>query len=133
MLSFNELAYLKALESAKDMGLLFEYRKAQRLQGYCILKQVSEKQWFVPMFVVHPAHRNKVVFTHLFAQLAHFINAKKAESLISHVLRNNTLSVNFHRRLGFEVTAENALGYEFQLKLNDTMRKKWRYLEKYVQ
>nr|WP_321460102.1 GNAT family N-acetyltransferase [uncultured Vibrio sp.] len=127
----DEFAYLSSLESAASDGLLFECRNESMLRGYFTLRELSPTRWFVPMFVVHPEHRNRAVFMSLFTQLARFVNSNNVEILVSNVLRNNRLSINFHQRLGFEVTRENDLGYEFQLKLTDSVRKRWRHLEKY--
>lgn len=127
----DKSAYLESLAKAATDGLLFETRKGQQLQGYFMLRNLEPSIWFVSMFVVHPEHRNKVVFTSLFSQLASFVKSNQVDVLVSNVLRNNELSVNFHRRLGFVVTRENDLGYEFQLTMSEKVRTKWRYLEKY--
>ncbi|KDM93280.1 GNAT family N-acetyltransferase [Photobacterium galatheae] len=126
----DEALYLQSLHKADQDGLLFECRKQGMLQGYFTLRKLEESTWFIPMFVVHPQHRNKVVFTSLFSQLARFISKHSIQKLVSNVLRNNTLSVNFHQRLGFAVTRENGLGYEFQLIINNKVLSQWKHLEK---
>ncbi len=82
------------------------------------------------MFVVHPQHRNKVVLTSLFTQLARFIRKNSVQKIVSNVFRNNTLSVNFHQRLGFVITRENELRYEFQLTINEKVHTQWKHLGK---
>ncbi|AEF54387.1 GNAT family N-acetyltransferase [Marinomonas posidonica] len=117
--------YQASLASAKEAGLLFECRKNGDLLGYFILRELAKDVWFVPMFVVHPNHRNKVVFWSLFSQLKKFITKHHVVTLISNVYRNNELSNNFHKRLGFFVTRENEHGFEYTLEINDKLRKKW--------
>ncbi|WP_133504490.1 GNAT family N-acetyltransferase [Marinomonas balearica] len=117
--------YRAALALAKHAGLLFECRKNSELRGYFTLRELTKGLWFVPMFVVHPNHRNKVVFWSLFSQLKTFITKHHVVTLISNVYRNNELSNNFHKKLGFLVTRENERGFEYTLEINETLRKKW--------
>ncbi|GAB6263503.1 GNAT family N-acetyltransferase [Photobacterium sp. R1] len=126
----DEALYLKSLHKADQDELLFECRKQGLLQGYFTLRKLDESTWFIPMFVVHPKHRNKVVLTSLFTQLARFIKKNSVQKIVSNVFRNNTLSVNFHQRLGFVITRENELGYEFQLTINEKVHTQWKHLEK---
>ncbi|WP_330961017.1 GNAT family N-acetyltransferase [Photobacterium sp. 53610] len=98
--------------------------------GYFTLRKLDEPTWIIPMFVVHPQHRNKVVLTSLFTQLARFIRKNSVQKIVSNVFRNNTLSVNFHQRLGFVITRENELRYEFQLTINEKVHTQWKHLGK---
>ncbi|ORT50174.1 GCN5 family acetyltransferase [Vibrio sp. qd031] len=120
--------YQASLQVAKESGLLFECRKSGVLQGYFTLRQLNDAAWFIPMFVVHPDYRNKVVFLSLFSQLKNFITAQKVEKLISNVYRNNKLSNNFHKKLGFVVTRESDLGFEYSLCIDTKVRERWQDL-----
>jgi len=69
------------------------------------------------MFVTHPGHRTKTTFACLFNQIMEHLKSSGATSLVSNVFKVNKLSVAFHKKLGFKVTREAALGYEFTLDL----------------
>lgn len=117
--------YHDSLLLARQSGLLFDCRKQGHLQGYFTLRELAKGVWFIPMFVVHPDHRNSKVFRTLFSQLKQFILVRDVSSLVSNVYRNNKLSNNFHRKLGFEVTRESERGFEYTILIDDTLRKKW--------
>ncbi|MEZ8274300.1 GNAT family N-acetyltransferase [Vibrio splendidus] len=109
--------YLASRAESIEQGLLFEYRRQDKLIGYVTLRDLGDGQWFVPMFVVHPNYRSKAAFLFLFRSIADQLKNNRSTVLVSNVLRLNELSVQFHKHLGFEVTRENHLGYEFTLDL----------------
>ena len=52
-------------------------------------------------FSIHPQYRNASVLGELGRRVAQIMDEKEIGSLESHVYRTNTLSLAFHRRLGF--------------------------------
>ncbi len=117
--------YLASRTESIEQGLLFEYRRGDKLIGYTTLRDLGDGQWFVPMFVVHPNYRSKAAFLSLFRSIADNLKNKHSTVLVSNVLRLNELSVRFHKHLGFEITRENHLGYEFSLDLTPEVKDKW--------
>ncbi|MEZ8234429.1 GNAT family N-acetyltransferase [Vibrio splendidus] len=117
--------YLASRAESIEQGLLFEYRRQDKLIGYVTLRDLGDGQWFVPMFVVHPNYRGKAAFLFLFRSIADQLKNNHSTVLMSNVLRLNELSVQFHKHLGFEVTRENHLGYEFTLDLTPEVKDKW--------
>ncbi|MEZ9387500.1 GNAT family N-acetyltransferase [Vibrio lentus] len=117
--------YLASRAESIEQGLLFEYRRKDQLIGYTTLRNLGDGRWFVPMFVVHPNHRSKAAFLALFRSIAEILKNNQANVLVSNVLRINELSVQFHKHLGFEITRENHLGYEFTLDLTPDVKDKW--------
>ncbi|MCX2760634.1 GNAT family N-acetyltransferase [Vibrio sp. Sgm 22] len=117
--------YLASRTESIEQGLLFEYRRGDKLIGYTTLRDLGDGQWFVPMFVVHPNYRSKAAFLSLFRSIADNLKNKHSTVLVSNVLRLNDLSVRFHKHLGFEITRENHLGYEFSLDLTPEVKDKW--------
>lgn len=77
------------------------------------------------MFVVRPDYRSKAAFLVLFRGIVNILKDRDSRVLMSNVLRLNELSVQFHKRLGFEITRENHLGYEFTLALTPEVKRKW--------
>lgn len=61
----------------------------------------------------------------MFRSIADQLKNNHSTVLVSNVLRLNELSVQFHMHLGFEVTRENHLGYEFTLDLTPEVKDKW--------
>ncbi|ENW83549.1 hypothetical protein F909_00560 [Acinetobacter sp. ANC 3929] len=118
----DHASYLASLINASNQGYLFEYRKKQQLLGYFTVEYIEQRKWFVPILVIHPKHRSKEVFTALLEQLIQFIEARQALTLVSHALKNNVLSVNFHNRLGFKIIRENQAAFEFQLDINEATK-----------
>ncbi|EXB48104.1 GNAT family N-acetyltransferase [Acinetobacter sp. 1000160] len=121
----DQSAYLASLIRASAQGYLFEYRNNQQLLGYFTVEYMEQQRWFIPIFVVHPKYRTRKVFASLLSQFIQFIEAKQATTLISHTLKNNVLSIKFHKRLGFKVIRENQIAFEFQLDINETTKKTW--------
>ncbi|MEZ9425733.1 GNAT family N-acetyltransferase [Vibrio lentus] len=117
--------YLASRAESIEQGLLFEYRRKDQLIGYTTLRNLGDGRWFVPMFVVHPNYRSKAAFLALFRSIAETLKNNQANVLVSNVLRINELSVQFHKHLGFEITRENHLGYEFTLDLTPDVKDKW--------
>ncbi|MEZ8881072.1 GNAT family N-acetyltransferase [Vibrio lentus] len=117
--------YLASRAESIEQGLLFEYRRKDQLIGYTTLRNLGDGRWFVPMFVVHPNYRSKAAFLALFRSIAETLKNNQANVLVSNVLRINELSVQFHKHLGFEMTRENHLGYEFTLDLTPDVKDKW--------
>ena len=117
--------YLASRAESIEQGLLFEYRRKDQLIGYTTLRNLGDGRWFVPMFVVHPNYRSKAAFLALFRSIAEILKNNQANVLVSNVLRINELSVQFHKHLGFEITRENHLGYEFTLDLTPDVKDKW--------
>ena len=117
--------YLASRAESIKQGLLFEYRRKDQLIGYTTLRNLGDGRWFVPMFVVHPNYRNKAAFLALFRSIAETLKNNQANVLVSNVLRITELSVQFHKHLGFEITRENHLGYEFTLDLTPDVKDKW--------
>ena len=121
----NRSAYLASLMQASTQGYLFEYRNHQQLLGYFTVEHMQQQRWFIPILVVHPKHRTRKVFASLLVQFIQFIEAKQATTIISHAFKSNTLSIKFHKRLGFKVIRENQIAFEFQLDITEAIKKTW--------
>lgn len=117
--------YLASHAQSMEQGLLVDYRRHNKLIGYTTLSDLGDGSWFVPMFVVHPDYRSKAAFLALFRGIVNILKDRDSRVLVSNVLRLNELSVQFHKRLGFEITRENHLGYEFTLALTPEVKRKW--------
>ena len=117
--------YLDSLVKAKSEGNLFEVRRDNRLIAYSTLRDLENGNWFILMFVTHPEHRTRRVFLSLFSQITEHLNKNNAKRLVSNVLKNNEASIAFHKKLGFELTRENEMGYEFTLSLDNVRSSKW--------
>jgi ribosomal protein S18 acetylase RimI-like enzyme len=94
-------------------GLLCAVRRDGRLAAYALLRADDARGWFVSGLGIHPERRSAPVVAALFAQLAALAARHGIDTLRSHVYKTNHLSMNFHRRLGFRITRENARGVEF--------------------
>ncbi len=121
----EEAAYLESLQGASDAGALFDVRRDGKLLSYATLRDVGDGTWFVLMFVTHPDHRSKQNIGDLFSKIITHLKNVDAKKLVSNVFKVNKLSVGFHRKLGFEVTREADLGYEFTLTLSGNNAAKW--------
>ena len=75
----------------------------------------GETVWFVGGFSIHPQYRNASVLGELGRRVAQIMDEKEIGSLVSHVYRTNTLSLAFHRRLGFSVVAQNEKGFALSI------------------
>lgn len=120
--------YEASLRNAASKGLLFEVRRAETLLGFATLKKKGERAWFVLLLVVHPAHRSRGTLVSLFSQIVNLLEKHAAQTLVSNVLRTNAQSQRFHERLGFHVTRENALGFEYTLTITEEVKSRWRRL-----
>jgi len=123
--TLDETAYLESIKTAQDNGLQFEYRIDHQLAGFISMKDNGDGEWFVLLIVIHPDYRTRKVFMALFYSAYQRMNQKIATSIKSNVYKNNHLSVEFHKKLGFSVTRENDLGYEFTLVVESNSENKW--------
>ena len=89
-------------------------RRDDALVAYAMLSPMDHpSSWFVRAFNTHPAHRSAPVMRDLFRAVAEVVTHEGIADLRSHVYKTNRLSMAFHRKLGFQVTKENAKGVEF--------------------
>lgn len=89
-------------------------RRGDALVAYAMLSPMEPaSSWFVRAFNTHPAHRTAPVLRELFSAIAEVVKREGVADLRSHVYKTNRLSMAFHRKLGFQVTKENAKGVEF--------------------
>ncbi len=89
-------------------------RHGDALVAYAMLSPMElASSWFVRGFNTHPAHRTAPVMRDLFHAVAQVVKHEGIADLRSHVYKTNRLSMAFHRKLGFQVTKENAKGVEF--------------------
>jgi GNAT superfamily N-acetyltransferase len=109
----DERKHRDAVASTLSVSQLLAVHRADELAAYALLQPQHEGCWFVTGFNTHPSHRTASVFKELFAQIAALASQRRITSLRSHVYKTNRLSLAFHRRLGFEVTKENAKAVEF--------------------
>ena len=97
-------------------------RRNGTLVAYTMMHQENKQCWFVTAFNIHPKQRNSSVLQELFTKFATLCQLAGVENLKSHVYKTNTLSMSFHRRLGFKVTKENSKGVEFFATLEDILQ-----------
>ncbi|USA46870.1 GNAT family N-acetyltransferase [Acinetobacter sp. C26M] len=121
----DHASYLASLINASNQGHLFEYRKNKQLLGYFTVEYMELRKWFIPILVIHQKHRSKEVFAALMTQLIRFIEDHQVATLISHALKNNSLSLKFHKRLGFTIIREKQIAFELKLEINDEIKNKW--------
>ncbi|MDE1463708.1 GNAT family N-acetyltransferase [Spartinivicinus poritis] len=126
----DEQAYLESIEIAMNHGLLFEVRRNGILLSYATLKDMGSGTWFILMFVTHPYHRTKQVFGELFSKIIAHLETVKACKLVSNVLKVNKLSLAFHRKLGFTITREADIGFEFTMDLDSPNAQHWKQWSK---
>ncbi|MBU2713524.1 GNAT family N-acetyltransferase [Zooshikella harenae] len=115
----DDKVYLGSLGSAKKTDCLFDVYNNKKLLAYATLKDLGEGRWFVLMFVIHPSCRHKKVFIELFYKIIKHLISVKAKILVSNVFKVNKRSVVFHKKLGFKVTREADIGYEYTLALDN--------------
>jgi len=101
-------------------------RRDDALVAYAMLSPMeTASSWFVRAFNTHPAHRTAPVMRDLFQAVAEVVKREGIADLRSHVYKTNRLSMAFHRKLGFQVTRENAKGVEFFATLADLSASKY--------
>jgi len=108
-----------AIERALAASQVAAVRRNGQLVAYAMLQPQESGRWFVTGFNTHPAHRSSPIFRELFGQISAVAERRGITSLRSHVYKTNLRSVAFHRRLGFQVTRENAKAIEFTASLAD--------------
>ena len=110
---WNEEQQRQTVTASLLVSKLCTVRRSGKLVAYARLHPTAQGVWFVSGFNTHPEHRTAPVLVDLFAQLSGVIEEAGACELRSHVYKTNRPSINFHRRLGFEVARENARALEF--------------------
>jgi ribosomal protein S18 acetylase RimI-like enzyme len=93
------------LEQSLETSEVVAVRRAGALIAYAMLRPEEDGRWFVLGFNTHPDHRNANVFRELFAQISSLSRRCSITALRSNVYKTNRLSMAFHRRLGFRVSA----------------------------
>ncbi len=90
-------------------------RRDGELVAYAMLTPESPTStcWFVLAFNTHPQHRTSAVMFELFQAFFELVKRLGIEELRSNVYKTNTLSMAFHKRLGFRMTKESTKGVEF--------------------
>jgi ribosomal protein S18 acetylase RimI-like enzyme len=108
-------AHREKLRRSLADGVLCAVRRDGRLAAYALLRPDADDGhgWFVTGLGTHPERRAAPILADLFAQLAALAARHGVETLRSHVYKTNRLSMNFHRKLGFRITRENARAIEF--------------------
>jgi len=109
----DPLLHATSIEQSLAISKTCEVRRNGELVAYAMLNQVSGSSWFVRGFNTHPAHRTAPVIRDLLLQVGQVAQQEEITELRSNVYKTNRLSMQFHRRLGFQVTKENAKGVEF--------------------
>ncbi|GAB3251311.1 GNAT family N-acetyltransferase [Chitinimonas naiadis] len=107
----TRLAQLRASAAAGDHFLLVE--RDGKVVAYANYTVRTDKQWFVLMLNIHPAHRNAAVTAEIAQRSLALFVEHGVQKVVSHVYRNNPASLRFHRKLGFNVTRENDKALEF--------------------
>jgi GNAT superfamily N-acetyltransferase len=111
--ALDERRHHNAIANTLSVSKLIAVRGNGALVAYASLQPQEDGCWFVTGFNTHPSHRSASVFRELFAEISALARQHRITSLRSHVYKTNRLSLAFHRRLGFEVTKENAKAVEF--------------------
>jgi len=116
---FNVEAHQAKLGESVKVNEICAVGRDGILAAYAMLRAESDPCWFVGAFVMHPLHRTYTVMSELITKIAILANEQDIAALRSHVYKTNILSLAFHRRLGFQVTRENAKGFEFFISLDE--------------
>ncbi len=90
-------------------------RRGGGLVAYVSVRPQEAGCWFVRGLAIHPEHKNSAVVRGLLHQFRDLVAHNEISVLRSNVFKANTASVRLHKRLGFKVSRENELGYEFTL------------------
>lgn len=109
-------AHRLAVEASKAKSKYSVVRRDGKVAAYGYLWPLDEQMWFVGGIAIHPNHRNPSVFRELAQSLNDLIVRNCIGALRSNVFKENKASVDLHRHLGFEVTRQMDVGFEFTLK-----------------
>lgn len=101
--------------AALDASKFAVVRRSKALAAYAYLWPVEGDTWFVGGIAIHPAQKNPSTIRELAQTTVALIRSNEIKTLKSNVFKANTLSVRLHRHIGFTVTRENDIGYEFTL------------------
>lgn len=110
---FDEERHRLSLMTSMQASQTCTVRRHEALVAYAMLKPESATCWFVTGFNTHPLHRTAAVMRELFSSLAVVFERHGITELRSHVYKTNSLSMSFHKRLGFRITRENGKAMEF--------------------
>ena len=105
--------HARSIKESLACSRICEVRRDGELVAYAMLNQLTGSSWFVRGFNTHPSHRTAPVIRDLLLQVGQVAQLEGITELRSNVYKANILSMQFHRRLGFRVTKENAKGVEF--------------------
>ena len=132
-IGYDTAAYKESLHLAFEQGHLIEVKRDSKLAAFVTLKALKNKEWFVLLFVTDQNHRTAGVFREMFRRISEFLADKGGTILKSNVFRQNTDSINFHKKLGFKITRENEKGFEFTLVIDDAASKAGSHITKSIQ
>jgi ribosomal protein S18 acetylase RimI-like enzyme len=112
-------AHAAQLRESLNFSRTCTVRRSGVLVAYAMLNQVDGTSWFVRGFNTHPEHRNASVVRELLQKVSEVAQHEGIAELRSNVYKTNSLSMAFHRRLGFQITRENEKGVEFFATINE--------------
>nr|WP_255769562.1 GNAT family N-acetyltransferase [Maritalea mediterranea] len=114
---FERECHRQALKERFECAEIATVWRNDRLIAYSFIWPKDDR-WFVGGFAIHPAHRNAAILGELFRQVLECTNAGPQTHVESHVYKTNRLSIDFHRKLGFEIIQENEKGVAFAQKMD---------------
>jgi hypothetical protein len=116
---FNEERQRLSLIASMHVSQICTVRRYEALVAYAMLRPESDTCWFVTGFNTHPLHRTAAVMRELFSSLSVVFDHHGITELRSHVYKANSLSMSFHKRLGFRITRENDKAVEFFINVKE--------------
>jgi Acetyltransferase (GNAT) domain len=116
---FNAERQRLSLIASMQVSQICTVRRNEALVAYAMLKPESAACWFVTGFNMHPLHRTAAVMREIFSSLAVVFDRHRITELRSHVYKTNSLSMSFHKRLGFRITRENDKAVEFFINVEE--------------
>ncbi|MDG1739090.1 MAG: GNAT family N-acetyltransferase [Paracoccaceae bacterium] len=111
----DPINHFTALDEVFNISSHAEVRRNGLLVAYVQLRPQSPLVWFVGGAGVHPDYRNPSVFRELLKAFSELITSENISHLKSNVFKANTASIRLHKHLGFQITRESKIGYEFSL------------------
>lgn len=109
---FDRDSHRQALKERFESAEITTVWRDDRLIAYSFIWP-KDDCWFVGGFAIHPEHRNAAIMGELMVQLLAHTKAGPARRVESNVYKTNQLSMDFHRKLGFEIIRENEKGVAF--------------------
>lgn len=109
---FARDSHRRALDARLHSANIIDIWRADELIAYSFIWPKQDR-WFVGGFAIRPDHRNAAIMGEMLFRLLACTKTSPQVHVESHVYKTNQLSMDFHRKLGFEIIRENEKGVAF--------------------